>query len=719
MSHVYISRLTFRFTNVYWNLTAISYPDFSRRYELDPACIRLLGTGKDIRISNCLFEHVHLPVFFKAIHKGKHIDKVVVCDNEVNYTDHGGFYIEGGELWGHALVRGGFLYDVKVLRNKLFKIGMRPNRYGQGVAISVTSAETMEIAGNILYRCWGLGINMHGAKKSFGVRDCPLSRIIAHHNSVIDPLLNNNDFGGIETWQGGPAYVYNNISGNPGGYRHSGFMFSRDKPRPGSARFGMAYYLDGAFKNYHFNNIAWGKSCDPFSRLGNTTAFQGIHGYQNTLFNNTIYNFVKGTRRQAPQAGRIKFLGNIWHSIGDWVFWHTKPAKTALDGNEADAGPQERHYALETNAYSHNIFYDIIGKYGSFEPSGRWHKTLDSLKNALEQKKAMKSDVGEDSDFSPLRNAENHDFRLSKNSEAIDKGVKVFVPWSLYAMVGEWNFYPAGDDPARIMDEHWYMASYYFNRANYYKKPMFPLKGVNIGADDYVQGPLEDWTNGALKFNGKNQYAVCANDKMNLSWKYEIKFKWEKSGQKETRTVTPEDFKSPLIRSSNFLLEAYFRTEPGHTDGVLVEKMKGSGYSLAVNDTGGVTLSVKGRGGKAALESTTRVNDGKWHHVIAEADRDSKTLTIYIDGKKDTSGTGVGSKVSLANDGDLYVGGTPGGRYFAGTFEFLRITLGTLADAKTDIDELYAWQFDGPFLHDFMGRTPKGKRDAGAIELLD
>ena len=48
----------------------------------------------------------------------------------------------------------------------------------------------------------------------------PFTRILVHHNKVVDSLLNVDDFGGIETWQGGPAYVYDNISGNPGGYRN-------------------------------------------------------------------------------------------------------------------------------------------------------------------------------------------------------------------------------------------------------------------------------------------------------------------------------------------------------------------------------------------------------------------------------------------------------------------------------------------------------------------
>jgi len=114
------------------------------------------------------------------------------------------------------------------------------------------------------------------------------------------------------------------------------------------------------------------------------------------------------------------------------------------------------------------------------------------------------------------------------------------------------------------------------------------------------------------------------------------------------------------------------------------------------------------------------VNNGHWHHAIAEADRQAKTLTIYVDGRKDVSAAGVDSSISLANDGDVFVGGTPGGRHFDGTMDFLRLAHGTLADADTTIEELYAWEFDGPFLRDFAGRKPSGvRRDAGAIEKAD
>jgi hypothetical protein len=48
--------------------------------------------------------------------------------------------------------------------------------------------------------------------------------------------------------------------------------------------------------------------------------------------------------------------------------------------------------------------------------------------------------------------------------------------------------------------------------------------------------------------------------------------------------------------------------------------------------------------------------------------------------------------------------------------DFLRVCRSTLAESKTSIEELYAWEFNGPFLRDFTGKVPaNGKRDAGAI----
>jgi len=808
MSHVHITGLTFRFTNVHWALDGVPY----RQGEaLDTACIRLLGSGKDLRVANCLFEHVNTAVRLKALAKEDSIDQVVVSDNEARSADRGGFHIMEGSAWGEKERKSGLLYDVKVLRNKLRLIGLRPTRFNNGFTIDILNAETLEVAGNVVDRVYSGGINVHVGKRGRSVRDCPFSRILVHHNKVTDPLLSNDDFGGIETWQGGPTYVFNNISGNPGGYRNFGLLNTK---RPGWARFGHAYYMDGGFKQYYFNNIAWGKSRDPFSRLGNTAAFQEIHGYLATVFNNTVYNFVIGSRRQAPQAGRNKYLGNIWHGIGDLVFRHAPPSKTMADPNAADAGAKESSYHHASNAYAHNVFFEVPEKLAVFEPSGRWHRGLRSFQRALAARKSLGA-VGEMASDAPLRAPEEHDFRPTP--AAADKGVKVFVPWALHAVVGEWHFYHAGGDPGQIMDEHFHMAPYYVNREDYHKQPMYPLRAVNVGESDYVAGPLEDWVPGALRLNGRDQYAVLAanttapkdaSDRPDLKnkeydWirfetpaevvpgrRFQVKLHlpgakpglklradlhWVKKGGRFggmnswggnaqnvkgpgpytiafrpqdkpdlshfliTAWLTPtgdwkdrvktaqygihaatsvptEGYRSPDIGNTNFLIEAYFRTAPGHTGGVLIEKMASAGYALSIDSDGGVRFAVKGERTDRTASSQARVNDGEWHHVIAEADRRMKTLALYVDGKRDATADGVGPEVSLANGSDLHVGGTPRGRCMAGTIDFLRVAFGTLADAKTTIDELYAWQFDGPFLRDFTGRKPVGRRDAGAIE---
>lgn len=838
MSHVHISGLTFRFTNVYWDLDAPP----TRHKDVDPACIRLLGSGDDLTVANCLFEHVHLPIRMKAVGDDARIDHVVIRDNAMRYTDHGAVWLADGGAWGAEHPQGR-LYDVQVLRNSLFQIGLRPSRYGHGHAIEIDCAETAEVAGNVGHRLYGSGIFVFGGKRSGAKADRPLVRILIHHNKIVDSLLNNNDWGGIETWQGGPAYVYNNVSGNPRGFKMWGYKLQPDKPATSS--FGHAYYMDGGFKQYYFNNIAWGKSKDPFGPLGNCSAFQEIHGFLASIFNNTVYNFVIGSRRQAPEAGRNKYLGNIWHSLGEMVFRHADPSNSPADPNAADAGPEGSSFDHRSNAYAGNVFFDVPEKFGVFESDGRWHADADGFRKALARRKSL-GDLGRVAEQSPLVAPAAGDFRPTE--AAADQGVRVFVPWGLYATVAEWPFYHAGDDPAEIVDEHFHLAPYYVNREDYRKQPMYPLRAVGVGAEDYVQGPLEDWVHGALRLNGRNQYAVLPNSSMDaaaeveaftpknrtydwitfdvpekavpgrplevkvhlkgaaidatmklradLHWSdtagrfggmnayggaakdvagpgpYVFRFtpvdkprlrnfiitvwlsptgEWADRKQIAQHqiakaTAAPEQgYRSPQVHNSNFLIELCFRTEPGAAGGVLIEKMERAGYSLTIGQDGAARFLVRGpeqRGGRLAqssqldatqssqpdataagspaaaqLVSQARLCDGRWHHLVAEADRAARTLVLYVDGRRDSSGPGIGPDVSLANEADLYVGGTPQGRCLAATFEFARIALGTLADAKTTIDELYAWQFHGPFLSDWNGRPPAdGRRDAGAIE---
>jgi len=707
MSHVRISGLTFRFTNVHWNLTAAPYWVSHESVDVEPGCVRLLGSGTDIAVTHCAFEHVHRGVRLKAEGVQDVIDRVMINDNVFTHNDHGGVDLEDGTVYNTLEPPMGRLYDVRVMRNKFEHIGIRPDLFGQGGALVVQYARTVELAGNMFDRVCAQGIDVHGAKQSRAATDRPFTRILIHHNKAVDTLLNVDDFGGIETWQGGPAYVYDNISGNPGGYRNWDHVLSPDT----EDRFGHAYYLDGAFKNYYFNNIAWGKSKGPSGRLANTSAFQEIISYENAFFNNTLYNFVRGSRRQAPQAGRIKFLGNIWQSMGLRVFRDADPARTAAAGNEADAGPRRNEFAIDTNAYARNVFYDTGKSFGVFEPSGRWHETFEAFQQALADYKPLASGVGVVADRPPLRDAAAHDFRPSADSAARGLGAKVFVPWSLYETVGEWHFYPIQGDPTRIIDENWCMPPYYTRRDDYYKFPTYPLTAVHVALEDYQNGPLENWTTGALHFNGRDQYAVLANENINRTASV--------GGRGDTgeSAVSGADLRNPEVHASNFLIETCFKTAPGENDATLIQKMDAAGYALRINEAGSVTLVTQAGGSKSSLAGHRVVNDGRWHHVIAESDRKAGTLTIYIDGKHEARGPGPGPDVSLANDADLYVAGTPQGHNLDGAIEFLRIARGTLADSQTTIEELYAWEFDGPFLYDFTGRKrPANGGAAGAID---
>jgi hypothetical protein len=708
MSHVRVRGVTFRFANVYWNLVAAPYWVSHESIDVQPGCVRLLGSGTDLEVSHCTFEHVHKGVRFKAMGREDAIDRVVVEDNIFSDLDSGGVELADSTTYGDVAPPMGRLYDVRVLRNRFDHIGLRPDLFSQGIALAVDYAETAEVAGNFFDRIAAQAIDVHGAKASGAATDRPFTRILIHHNKAVDTLINVDDFGGIETWQGGPAYVFGNISGNPGGYRNWDHVLSPDT----EDRFGHAYYLDGAFKNYHFNNIAWGKSKGPAGKLANTAAFQEIISYENSFFNNTVFNFVTGSRRQAPQAGRVKFLGNIWQGIGFRVFRDADPARTAQAGNEADAGPRRTEFAIETDAYSRNVFFELGESFGVLEPSGHWLQSLEIFRETLKRFQPLAADVGTLADKPPLRDVAAHDFRPAA-AVTSGKGARVFVPWSLYETVAEWHFCPIEGEPTRILDEHWCMSPYYTVRDDYYRLPTYALKAVNAALKDYEQGPLENWTTGALHFNGKDQYALVSNEDMCRPVSLDAK---GRAGSVK-RTVSGAELSSPEIHNSNFLLEVFLKTASGHTDSVIVQKMDAAGYVLGVNKEGGVTLATSAAGTTAFLESQSAINDGQWHHIIAEADRKAGTFTIYVDGKQNAKGPGLSADVSLANAADLYVGGAPNGHYLNGTLDFLRMARGTLADSKTTIEELYAWEFDGPFLDDFTGRRrPATGGCAGAID---
>ena len=724
VEHLHVSGLSFRFTGPVWDLTTV-YWDFSAkpwrlRPERHPASVRVWGEGRDVRVTNCRFEHVVAGIHIRALERGMRVDDVLVADNEFRHTDDSAIVVGDGAFWGYSQLAGR-LGDVRILRNRAVETGARPGRLHLGTTLAVEHPLTAEIAGNVLERSYAQGIDVLGAKRSGCWGDVPLSRILIHHNKVWESMLDANDYGGIETWQGGPTYVYGNLS-----HHAQGLKRYEQTVHGSNAGFGHAYYLDGAFKNYHFHNIAWGRSNDPTQPTVNCAAFQEIHGYQNTFFHNTAYNYCIGSRRQAPRAGRNKYLANLWSSMSEQVFRHGEPVRVSGGGNAADVGGGTGLYALETNAYAGNVFHDFA-KLGCVEPFvGKGWNTpeeglldLAAFRAALARNGSIAAELGGVAPEAPLRDPANHDFRPTPAEVPGGRGAKVFVPWALSGVVAEWNFYRAGDDPARIIDEHWYMTDYLVDRTEYHRRPTYPLTAVNVTAGDYVPGPLEDWVAGALRFApGKRQYARLANERMMRPFSFRAaRLSKHEGGKPEDCTVSGEALRNPQIHGGNFLVEACFRATPPQAEAVLIEKRKGSGYGLSLDAQGRAVLSIAGGGRAARLASQATVADGKWHHLIAEADRTKGTLALYVDGKLDATGPGLGASGSLANEGDLFVGGTPDGRHLDGALDFLRIAHGTLADARTTIEELYAWEFDGPFLRDFAGRKPRPgqRRPPGAL----
>ncbi len=671
--HLRIEGLTFRFTNVFWDLTARGFV----HRDVEGAAVRLLGAGENVRIAHCRFEHVNKAIRLKAIADTDTLDRVEIADNDIRFTDHGAIEIEDSSRWAKKDPPFGELGAVAVLRNRLVEIGHRPFRSDSAHAMVIRFPETLEVAGNRLDRCYGAGIFVFGGKGSEETRDRPLTRILIHHNKVTHTLLAANDWGGIETWQGGPAYVFNNISGNANGYWN--WHYNPDKPA--SARLGFAYYLDGAFKNYYFNNIAWGVSNDLKSRRCSHTAFyQAVPAILNLFAHNTAYNFAEGSG-WSPAGGRQLYIGNLWLAISQSVFSHGK--------QKEDRKAVYDHYPLHTIGYTRNVFHDIGATLGFLEGGGAGKTDLAGFRAIAAARRLLAQDIGLLAETSPVRDAAAHDFRPAPGSAAAGGGARFFVPWALARTVGEWNFHRNHADPALALDEHWYMSPAVVNRERYRELPRHELRGVNIGAADYGTGALEDWTAGAVRLNGRDQFFALA---------------------------APSDSKlpSPLDADRRFIVEVYFRAVAEGRGGALVSTLGERGYELFIDNAGHLAFRVRS-GGEARVVSPQPLRKGEWYHALAETDFDSGRIRLYVDGLMAETPTPTGPGCRPV--GEFFVGRGDAG-FFAGDLDFLRISLGTLADAKTTIEELRAWQFDGPFLRDFTGAwpAPGARRAVGALD---
>ena len=730
--HIAISGLHFRHQRVaQWHKRFWDVP------EEDGACIKAIGTNGNITINNNTFTDVVRSVWMVgAVDTGKR-GTIAITDNKMINMDWDAIIIYSKSDKKNS--GGRFLGTVQILRNYIEEIGERPRRAAHGHAIQARYARQLFIAGNIIKRSFGTAIFLHGGKASGSKDDAPLCRFLVYDNHVEDTCMTNNDWGGIETWQGGPAYVYNNVSLRPHGYWHSpnqitnenwnefnarwnkdyppnkftqlnkprsvAGMWDRGRRNASSAGFAYAYYHDGGSKQYLFNNIGVGRSSDLDSSLLTTGAVHAVGGcFLLSTFNNTFYKFGVGYQRHGTYPATDLFLGNIFEDIGD-MFMRLGRPRVNPDPNAKhmpDADPESGKAGADSptllQAFNSNVFSGTPKCFGVIEESGHMRSDLNDWKKALDSLHAIDSQSGVHVTNGVLRDPENNDFRLKKSHETEFQRVKTFVPWGLYACVGEWQFRLMDNEPNRIIDDHWYMDPSHHDRGMYRRVVRHNLYGENIAAEHFTKAPTENWRSSAVTLNGQDQSFSVSDKVMRLPVKWTQKKKQMSAPASERRTLD--------IDKQNLLIEIYatFNSASGGICG----KMADAGYMLDL-DNGKPRLQLKHNGAvMASATANAKINDNKWHHLVVEVDRQAGNIAFYINGKAvKATNSGTVSKASLSNNADFLLGKDHAAKHAALTVDFLRVAQGTLTDAETSIEELYAWQFAGPFLKDLFGTAIK------------
>lgn len=709
-SNIVISGLEFRYNDP----DDGQRPDHTRHNAKAAHCILVVGNCSNITVVNNGFYDVADAVEARLHATGRGpkdqvMDNIVIRDNDVRNASGAGVISIMGAHYHPIFPKDanyGRLLNVEVMRNRLVNTGFRGStvRWDSLPAIAVLYPETCEIAGNIVDTSFGIGIITFGGKSSgHGPLTAPLTRYLIHHNQLDNTMLGANDYGGLEHFQGGPAYLYNNVSRNTVGNRS--FW---------NHMLGYNLYLDGGFKCYAFNNILSGLRPDQPDHYGHCGYFM-VFGFLNQFFNNTICRFENGM--DGSSGNRSNILGNLIADCENAFIRQNRPGDHSMLGG-GDTGEMGR-MGIPTMAYDSNVFYGSPKEFGQVAGTRKageqkapvvTGKTLEELRAELEAQKSRLSGLGWHVDKHPVSDPVARDYRPSANAGVEGRGVTYFVPWALARTVGEWNFYKHASSPNIVLGENFYMTDEYMERGQYYFLPRNDLTVAGpVSADDYVDGLLEDWIGGALSFEG-TRLASLSHADMTRDMEY--------PGSRGAPAVNYDGSQRETLdmASNNFAIEIFFKTGAGHSGGTLISKAdRSAGYELSIAPEGTARLTIRANGAETSAASTAKVNDGRWHHLLVEVDRAAARISFHVDG--DASGLGVidviGKDAVLSNPSDFVVG-----KGLVGAVDFLRVCRSTLAESKTTLAELHAWQFDGPFRKDFTGREPgKGKsRDCGALQ---
>lgn len=629
-SNIVISGLTFAVNNQPRPGNTPECVHFNTR---DGGCqaIELSGRCSNIEIANCRFRHIVMGIAPRRDEASppQTFDNIVVRDNDFAHIEDQSIAIGTKET--------GSLRNISVLRNRLRDCGSRQTcrSYSPIPAITLVNVTSAEVAGNMVHYTWGQGINYSAETGTTG-KPGDQVKVLVHHNKVTTSLLGTNDWGGIEAWEDGPGFIWSNISGNPRGYR----PFSGENVyNP----WGGAIYVDHGNHQKVFNNIVWGVHNNPSKAAErNPCGLMQAVSERSFFANNTVYNFFDGQRSVGGKRGT--YVGNLFSDI---------------------TGRFETPYKVLTRVgYAKNVYHGSPEKFSS---NG---STIGEFETNLSNGGALCSDAGIHSSSKVLVDPANGDFRPT--GDAIGNGAKIFLPWNLAEIAGEWHFHKNEADVTTVYG--WDAPSRSQAEDNH-------LKVQGVSASDFVMGALENWTEGALRFDGSSIHGTVTN---NAAFD---------------------------VSTGGLILEAYVKTSAG---GPIMSKGGSSGYMLEVSSSGNARLTLKGY----TLSSSSPVNDDQWHHILAELDRSAGKATLYVDGSAD-DGTASGSiPSSLASSASFYVGRN-GSSYFTGDIDFARVAKGSFADGATSFEELYAWEFDGPALRDFAGVKVDGARDGGALQYAE
>ncbi|MFP4581487.1 MAG: LamG-like jellyroll fold domain-containing protein [Candidatus Sumerlaeia bacterium] len=712
--------------------------------------VKIEDNSENINIHHCRFEDVidtciHAGVS-RNMEKSPFMDRIRIADCEFTNIWTTAIAADGTYIWNPdkiAPYRGRFR-QIDILRNKTYNTGMKHSgsRYSNVPAIRATKVEVGEIAGNIVRRCFGSGIMVLGGKEgNLGTHSArspniPLIRLIVHHNKTEDTALGVNDYGGLALWQGGPTYCYNNNVGNSPGHMPAG-LFGGNNP----VNLSYPLYLDGAFKQYSFNNIIWGRTTDPDDPFANTTsAYFMVFGFLNQFANNTVYRSVKGIG--GSSGNRNDIVGNVFAEISKLFLASNRIGDPSLAGGGDDASSGLR--GVPSLAYARNIFHGdaeagFMVREKEQQQSDALNKPIeaDTIEKMAQQMQAFplrNGSLGEATEKSPIKGAPagplqelsaDVSFAPVAGSKVIDAGGTYFVPWSLYGTVGEWHFTENHKAPNTITDYHWYMSEAHFHRSMYEYIPSFDLTVNTASLNDYVESPSEDWCKGAFALDGSRAFTY-PDDLLRQDIRIKLKA-WDRGGKRkknypeEPWTIENDEIRYPapqrktlVITSQNLLVEAIVKVNAGNSGSILSKYDGKSGYMLSIGSDGKAAFTIGSNGQTASVATAGRVNDGGWHHIIAEIDRESGRMTIYLDGQKSGEAKcGLAPDASIDSKADFVAC-----KGLTGAIDFIRVCRGTLEDSHTNIAELYEWQTNGPFRYDFLGNKPRGRRDAGAIEYV-